>query len=147
MALSCLTQFAGYDVGTSKSIVAVASQPSASSAKIIRNNLENDNTPTVVAATSSQLLQGELAVDQIRINPKNAVVGLPGVVGVTRSEYLATGAAPAFELIDGPKGKLRVSVTATAHGVWWCCGGAVFREAVGKGFQSVWEQAVALHRC
>ena len=66
-------QFVGVDIGSCKAVVGVADCPFAGSAKLVRNNLGNDNTPVVVATTGSQLLLGELAVDQVRTNPKNAV--------------------------------------------------------------------------
>lgn len=93
--------FGGIDCGASKSIVAIAQSENALSAKIIRNNLENDNTPTVVALTPSQFLVGELAVDQIRIAPKNAIIGLPNLIGVSKAAFESAHGVPPYELMDG----------------------------------------------
>ncbi len=70
----------------------------------MRNNLTNDSTPTVVAASASHFFVGELAVDQLRVNPKNAVGALPNLLGTSRAAYVAAHGAPAFALEDGPAG-------------------------------------------
>jgi molecular chaperone DnaK (HSP70) len=60
-----------------------------------------------------QFLVGELAVDQLRVNPKNAVGALPSLLGLTHAEYLAAHGTPVFAVEDGPAGPagpLRVSL-------------------------------------
>jgi molecular chaperone DnaK (HSP70) len=103
-----MSRFVGIDLGTDKSVGTVATVESAVSAKLLRNTLEHDTTPSVVAFTSTQRLVGESARDQLRLNPKNAIADIPRLLGVTVSAYEAiSNGEHAFSTVAGSVGTMR----------------------------------------
>lgn len=102
----------GIDIGSDKFIATVASQPNSKSAKIVRNALEHDNSPSVVAFTSNQRLVGETAKDQLRTNAKNAICDIPRLIGSTYEEYnRVSNGGNAFEVVDSEKGVVAAAQT------------------------------------
>jgi Hsp70 protein len=100
-----MSRFVGFDLGTDKSVGTVATVENAVSAKLLRNTLEHDTTPTVVAFTSTQRLVGEAARDQLRLNPRNAIADIPRLLGLTVDEYEAvTNGEHVFATVAGGQG-------------------------------------------
>lgn len=98
-----MSLFVGVDVGCDKTVATVTSQLNALSAKLVRNNLEHDTTPSVVAFAQQRLV-GENGRDQLRINPGNAVTDIPRLIGTSKAAYDAlTGGEHAFTTVQSAK--------------------------------------------
>lgn len=96
----------GVDIGCDKLVGALTTQPNSLSAKLVRNNLEHDTTPSVVAFTATQVLVGEAAKDAVRTNPRGAIVDIARLIGLTKAQYDAVAqGANSFPTADPATGK------------------------------------------
>ncbi|KAF8561916.1 hypothetical protein P879_03364 [Paragonimus westermani] len=68
----------GIDLGTSNCCVAVAL---GNEVKVIANELGNRTTPSYVAFTENEKLVGEVAKEQLLLNPKNTVFEIKRLIG------------------------------------------------------------------
>ena len=96
--------FLGLDLGSDKLVTAVSADVNSLSAKLVRNGLGHDTTPTVVAFSRDRCLVGEDARDALRLNPRNAIVDIPRLVGMSQSAYAALEKGTAlFETLETSK--------------------------------------------